>query len=48
MHRRIKGHTSSVYALTCTPDGATLASGSFDTTVRLWRYAPFLILVTYI
>ena len=35
----LKEHTNSVYALACTPDGATLASGSTDNTVRLWRLA---------
>ena len=35
----LEGHTSLVCALACTPDGATLASGSGDNTVRLWRLA---------
>jgi len=30
-------HTDKINALACTPDGATLASSSWDNTVRLWR-----------
>jgi hypothetical protein len=35
----LEGHTNSVFALACTPDGTTLASGSSDKTIRLWRLA---------
>ena len=31
-----KGHTNSVESLAFSPDGKTLASGSSDTTVKLW------------
>src|SRR5262249_13728488 len=37
---RLPGHTSFVWSLAFSPDGATLASGSGDTTVRLWDTAP--------
>jgi WD40 repeat protein len=32
----IKGHTDSVRAVTFSPDGSKLATGSMDQTVRLW------------
>ena len=34
---RLSGHTGTVAALAFHPAGATLVSGGFDTTVRLWR-----------
>ena len=37
---RLPGHTSYVWSLAFSPDGATLASGSGDATVRLWDTAP--------
>jgi WD40 repeat protein len=33
----LTGHSSAVYAVAFSPDGHTLASGSFDQTVRLWN-----------
>lgn len=32
----LKGHTSFVYSVVYAPDGKTLASGSDDSTVKLW------------
>jgi hypothetical protein len=37
---RLPGHRSYVWSLAFCPDGATLASGSGDATVRLWDTAP--------
>ncbi len=35
--RTIKGHSDWVRSLAISPDGETLASGSFDGTIKLWR-----------
>jgi len=32
----MRGHVNAVWVVECTEDGATLATGSVDTTVRLW------------
>ncbi len=37
---RLQGHSSYVWSLAFSPDGATLVSGSGDFTVRLWDTAP--------
>jgi WD40 repeat protein len=33
---RFAGHTAVVSSVALTPDGKTLASGSYDTTIKLW------------
>ena len=35
----LEGHTAPIAALAASPDGATLASASWDQTVRLWPLA---------
>ncbi|WP_051796430.1 trypsin-like peptidase domain-containing protein [Streptomyces sp. NRRL S-87] len=35
LHRRLTGHTAEVSSVAFSPDGQTVASGSYDTTVRL-------------
>ena len=35
-HLTLKGHTDTIHALTFTPNGEMLASGSDDGTIRLW------------
>jgi hypothetical protein len=37
---RLRGHTSNVWSLAFSRDGATLVSGSGDATVRLWDTKP--------
>ena len=34
----LSGHSGSVAALACDPETGVLASGSFDTTVRVWQF----------
>ncbi len=36
LRHTLKGHTKFIYDLAWSPDGNTLASGSEDTTIRLW------------
>src|SRR5262249_40850647 len=36
---RLSGHTDAIYAATFTPDGQRVVTGSYDTTLRLWRLA---------
>jgi len=33
----LTGHSSFVYSVAFSPDGQTLASGSWDNTIKLWR-----------
>lgn len=35
----LKGHTDLVYTLAFSADGKTLATGSFDNTIKLWDFA---------
>ncbi|MEH2398210.1 AAA-like domain-containing protein, partial [Nostoc sp.] len=34
---RLEGHSSEVYSVVFSPDGKTLASASFDNTIKLWN-----------
>ena len=35
----LRGHTNPVFSVAFSPDGKTLASGSYDDTIRLWEVA---------
>jgi tetratricopeptide (TPR) repeat protein len=35
--RRLSGHTDNVHAVAFSPDGQLLATGSWDTTIGIWR-----------
>jgi WD40 repeat protein len=37
--RTITGHAESVHSVAFSPDGQTLASGSYDDTIKLWKLA---------
>ena len=36
LSRVLEGHTDEVMSISMTPDGATIASGSLDKSVRVW------------
>ena len=42
-----QGHTAAVYTVAWSPDGKTLASGSYDETVKLWEAATGKLLTTF-
>lgn len=44
--RTLTGHTAPVRAVAVSPDGAYLASGSSDCTVKLWNYATGVCVAT--
>ena len=44
--RTLEGHTAEVSSVAVSPDGATIASGPFDKTVRVWRAADGALLRT--
>jgi WD40 repeat protein len=44
--REFVGHTDSVYAIAFAPDGRTVASGSYDRTIKLWDVADGRTLLT--
>ena len=37
--RKFEGHTDALYALALSPDGKTLATGSYDQKIKLWNVA---------
>ena len=37
--RTLTGHTDYVYALAVSPDGALIASGSFNSEIKVWKTA---------
>jgi DNA-binding helix-hairpin-helix protein with protein kinase domain len=37
LEKTLTGHSSSVWSVAYSPDGQTLASGSFDKTIKLWN-----------
>ena len=39
LRHTLRGHTGSVYRMALTADGRTLASPSYDWTIRLWDAA---------
>jgi WD40 repeat protein len=41
------GHAERVYSVAFSPDGSLIASGSADTTIKLWRVADGTLLQTY-
>ncbi len=39
LRNTLKGHTNRVTSVAYSPDGKTLASGSYDKTIKLWDVA---------
>jgi WD40 repeat protein len=44
---KVGGHTGEVYSIAFSPDGQTLASGSRDQTIKLWRVSDGALRKTY-
>ena len=38
----LEGHTSYIFSVVFSPDGTTLASGSYDGTIWLWDMSPYI------
>ncbi|WP_027404612.1 protein kinase domain-containing protein [Aphanizomenon flos-aquae] len=47
LEKTLEGHSSSVNSVAYSPDGQTLASGSSDTTIKLWNVRTGNILQTF-
>jgi S1-C subfamily serine protease len=39
LFKTLTGHSSGVWSVAISPDGRTLASGSYDKTIKIWRLA---------
>ena len=46
--KTLPGHKSGVRSVTFSPDGRTIASGSWDNTVRVWNVVSGELISTFI